>query len=109
MITHHKPQIITMAKVKGSKINADTIAPRCIKYLKALEKKTIDLENIGDRKNNAFLDLIRCQVRAKKSECKSESKMYENCHASVMGVGAFEGRKNCGKELDDIYKCILPP
>ena len=97
-----------MTKVKGSKINTDTIAPRCVKYLKALEKKTINLESIGSQNNNSFLDFIRCQVRAKKGECKSENKTYENCHASVMGVGAFEGKKNCGQELQSIYDCIVP-
>ena len=99
-----------MVKVKGSTIDANSIAPRCAKYLKSVQgKKSIDLEAIGDRRNNALLDLIRCQVKADKNMCNDESKRYENCHASVMGVGNFEGRKNCGKELEVLYKCTISP
>ena len=97
-------------KVKGSKVatNDDTIAPRCVKYHNSVRKlKSIDLDAIGDRKNNVLLDLIRCQVKADKAACQRESKLYENCHAGVMGIGNFEGRKNCGQELEVLYKCLF--
>mmetsp|Transcript_5691 Transcript_5691/g.10797 ORF Transcript_5691/g.10797 Transcript_5691/m.10797 type:complete len:109 (-) Transcript_5691:142-468(-) len=97
-----------MVKVKASRINADSIAPRCIKYLKPVQnKKSIELDSIGDRRNNALLDLIRCQVKADKSKCRNESKRYESCHASVMGVGNYEGKKHCGGELEILYKCTM--
>ena len=99
-------------KVKGSKVvaaNAESaIAPRCAKYHTSVQKlKSIDLDAIGDRKNNVLLDLMRCQVKADKSKCQKESKLYENCHAGVMGIGNFEGRKNCGKELKVLYQCLF--
>ena len=98
-------------KIKGSKVatNSDaSIAPRCAKYHTSVQKlKSIDLDAIGDRKNNVLLDLMRCQVKADKTQCQKESKLYENCHAGVMGIGNFEGRKNCGKELEVLYKCLF--
>ena len=98
-------------KVKGSKVAAtseSTIAPRCAKYHTSVQKlKSIDLDAIGDRKNNVLLDLLRCLVKADKSSCQKESKLYEQCHASVMGIGNFEGRKNCGHELEALYNCLF--
>ena len=47
------------------------------------------------------------QVKADKAACQRESKLYENCHAGVMGIGNFEGRKNCGQELEVLYKCLF--
>lgn len=109
-LIHSSARIIgipTMVKVKGSTINADHVAPRCVKYLKSVEKKSIESDSIGDSKNNRLLGLIRCQVKANKSKCNNESKRYENCHAGVMGVGNFEGRKHCGQELETLYNCAL--
>lgn len=99
-------------KVKGSRVaaanSASSIAPRCVKYHTSVQKlKSIDLDAIGDRKNNVLLDLMRCQVKADKSKCQKESKLYETCHAGVMGIGNFEGRKNCGKELEVLYRCLF--
>jgi len=97
-----------MVKIKGADINPDDIAPRCaVKFLKPVVKLSkIDLDLIGNRKNNILLDLLRCQVRAEKS-CKLLHKRYESCHASVMGTGNFEGKKNCGAELEDLFQCAL--
>jgi hypothetical protein len=97
-----------MVKIKGADINPEKVAPRCAaKYLKPVAKlSNIDLERIGDRKNNILLDLLRCQVKVEKS-CKPRQRSYELCHASVMGTGNFEGRKDCGKELESLFQCAL--
>jgi len=99
-------------KLRGSKVAAkseeDRIAPRCAKYAQSVQRlKSIDLDAIGDRKNNVLLDFLRCQVKADKTRCQKESKLYENCHAGVMGIGNFEGRKNCGEELEVLYRCLF--
>ena len=94
-------------KVKGPKVAAtseERNVPRCAKYYTSVQKlKSIELDAIGDRKNNVLLDLLRCLVKADKSSCQKESKLYEKCHAS----GNFERRKNCGHELEALYKCLF--
>jgi len=96
-----------MVKIKGPTVNKDNVAPKCTKYLQPVLKiSKIDLNNIGDRKNNTLVDLLRCQVKATKT-CTSQHKDYESCHSSVMGTGNHEGRKNCGKELQLLYQCAL--
>lgn len=103
---YNKPNNI-MVKIKGSTVNKDIIAPKCNKYLQQVTKMSkIDLDNIGDRKNNALVELLRCQVKATKT-CTAQQKNYESCHSSVMGTGNHEGRKNCGIELELLYKCAL--
>ena len=73
-------------KVKGPKVAAtseERNVPRCAKYYTSVQKlKSIELDAIGDRKNNVLLDLLRCLVKADKSSCQKESKLYEKCHAS---------------------------
>ena len=83
-------------------------AQRPAVYYASVQKlKSIEIDAIGDRKNNVLLDLLRCLVKADKSLCQTESKRYEQCHASVMGIGNFEGRKNCGHELEALYNCLF--
>ena len=98
-------------KVKGPRVAAtseERNVPRCAKYYTSVQKlKSIELDAIGDRKNNVLLDLLRCLVKADKSSCQKESKLYEKCHASLMGIGNFERRKNCGHELEALYKCLF--
>ena len=73
-------------KVKGPRVAAtseERNVPRCAKYYTSVQKlKSIELDAIGDRKNNVLLDLLRCLVKADKSSCQKESKLYEKCHAS---------------------------
>ena len=57
-----------MVKIKGSTVNKDNIAPKCAKYLQpVLKLSKIELDNIGDRKNNALVELLRCQAKAPKT------------------------------------------
>ena len=95
-------------KVDGSSIHkSSNIAGKCEKYLKPIKrKKKIDLQSIGNQQNNNLLDLLRCQCKAHKS-CKDVEKFYSKCHSSVMGTGSFEGRKNCGEELEKLFACAM--
>jgi len=40
--------------------------------------------------------------------CVKVEKAYSACHAGIMGVGNFEGRKNCRKEIEDLLLCVNP-
>ena len=105
--------------IKGSSIGSsgenENIAPKCKKLLKAVQKKKIKLENIGDPTYNNFLELVRCQMKANKNNmlndgkisCVTQSKQYEACHASIMGTGSFDGRKHCADELEALFRCVL--
>lgn len=105
-------------KIEGSLIhNSKVLDEKCKKYLKLIKKKKIvDLEAIGSKPNNDVLDLLRCQnkqmVRKIKNnidanDCSNIEKMYTKCHSSVMGTGNFEGRKNCGDELQSFLDCTI--
>ena len=99
-----------------------SISPSCHKFYNALPKRKkkaiIDTEAIGTPSYNVLLDFIRCQVKhpnattdgiidtEKKKECVKLEKMYSACHMAVMGVGNYNGKKNCGEGLRDLIKCV---
>lgn len=115
-----------MTKIKASNLSpSDSIAPACIKYYKPLakkKKKPIDMDAIGTPTYNMLLDLMKCQVKhpnisdssssasggddAKK--CVKVEKAYSACHAAVMGVGNYKGRKHCGEEMEQLFLCVNP-
>jgi hypothetical protein len=96
-------------RVQGSVLHdPELIEGKCKKYLKAIKrKKKIDLEAIGSQQNNSLLDLLRCQSRAMTGSCKDHEAKYSKCHSSVMGTGLYNGRKNCGEELEKFFGCIV--
>ncbi|GMH66497.1 hypothetical protein TrLO_g6638 [Triparma laevis f. longispina] len=86
--------------------------PKCVKQFKAVSKflaksktNSIDLSACGSKENNALVALYRCETK-NFDVCKSEQKMYENCHSSVMGVGTFENGSDCAKQLTALRVCV---
>ncbi|CAB9521420.1 expressed unknown protein [Seminavis robusta] len=96
-----------MTIVQGKKaLPAATIHDKCMGDFKSVEKKKkIDLEATGDKKTNALLALLKCQVKAS-SQCKPQEKEYTLCHQSFMGVGSYKGQKHCGGPMEAMYNCI---
>eukprot|EP00584_Thalassiosira_punctigera_P002952 CAMPEP_0172536216 /NCGR_PEP_ID=MMETSP1067-20121228/8017_1 /TAXON_ID=265564 ORGANISM="Thalassiosira punctigera, Strain Tpunct2005C2" /NCGR_SAMPLE_ID=MMETSP1067 /ASSEMBLY_ACC=CAM_ASM_000444 /LENGTH=120 /DNA_ID=CAMNT_0013321245 /DNA_START=100 /DNA_END=462 /DNA_ORIENTATION=- len=115
-----------MTKIKSSDLpSSDRVSPACIKYHKPLskkKKKSVDMDAIGTPANNLLLDLMRCQVKhpninggsdgkrggSDAKECVKAEKIYSACHAAVMGVGNFKGRKHCGDEMEQLFLCVSP-
>jgi hypothetical protein len=88
-------------------ISEATIEPKCQSFAKSiLRKKKIDLESIGTKNNNLLVDFLRCQSKSRK-HCTNVEKEYAKCHGSVMGTGSFQGKKNCGEELEKLLNCAL--
>ena len=79
--------------------------PKCIKFLHALKGKAVDVYVTGSRENNALDRFLRCECKMK-NVCSGQLSKYVACHSSVMGVGSFCGRKNCGNELTDLQACV---
>ena len=108
------------------------ISPQCVKFYKPLakkKKKAIDLEDIGTPRYNLLLDLLKCQVKYPNNNndiastlnegkeeketkeaccCMKVEKAYSVCHAGIMGVGNYKGRKNCGTEMESLFMCVNP-
>ena len=96
---------------------------KCDRQLEAVRtKKKIDLTAIGSRPNNALLEFLKCRTKfgagypqenrqqqhqeQHHQRCRALEKSYGNCHASVMGTGAFDGKKHCGDELREWLDCV---
>ena len=121
---------IIMTKITASDLpSSDSISPACAKYYSPLskkKKKQIDMDAIGTPSYNLLLDLMKCQVKhpnikknissgsdgsgsnAADKVCAKVEKNYSACHAGVMGVGNFKGRRNCGEEMEKLYQCVNP-
>ena len=99
--------IFSMTKVKQSlSIIPETVSPRCRDMLKKVSsKKSVDLTKTGDSRTNLLLNFLQCQVKATKT-CMKEEKSYSNCHKSVMGTGSYDGRRDCGCEMEKLYYCV---
>lgn len=116
-----------MTKINASDLPPpDSIAPACAKHYKPLSKKKkrpIDTEAIGTPAYNVLLDLMKCQVKhpnisggddgesgvgGSAKRCVKAEKRYAACHAAVMGVGNYNGRKHCGEEMERLYACNNP-
>ena len=77
---------------------------RCEKYAKALGVAEIDLHATGTRANNELVKLLLCECG--KTLCRDAVARHGVCHGNVMSVGVFEGRKDCGEELDALRACV---
>ena len=116
-----------MTNINASDLpHANNVSPKCIKYHKPLakkKKKPIDMDVIGTPTYNLLLDFMRCQAKhpnlddhgaggggagSHAKKCVKEEKVYAACHASVMGVGNFKGRKHCGDEMERLFVCVNP-
>ena len=78
--------------------------PRCAKYARALGRQRVDLRATGGRANNDLVRLLVCE--SGRSLCRDAVAAHAACHAAVMGVGAFEGRRDCGAELAALRACV---
>ena len=76
---------------------------KCAKYAKALGVKAIDTAATGSRENNELVKLLVCECG--KDRCKDAVARHAACHGAVMGVGAFDGRRDCGAELLALHAC----
>ena len=85
-----------MSAVRGDDLLPDA---KCEKFCKALRGKTVELDLTGERLSNELLKLLKCQCKADGRQCGAELERYSRCHKSVMGSGAFEGKRNCGPEF----------
>lgn len=56
--------------------------------------------------NNTFGDSKEKATDGK--PCVKVEKAYNSCHAAIMGVGNFKGRKNCGEEMESLFQCVNP-
>jgi hypothetical protein len=116
-----------MTKITASNLPPPSeISPHCVKYYKPLvkkKKKAIDLEEIGTPRYNLLLELMKCQVKHPNNNnnlgdsedtiidakpCAKVEKAYNSCHAGIMGVGNYKGRKNCGNEIESLFSCVNP-
>jgi len=117
--------------------NSENISPYCAKQLKPLAKrkkknKPIDPEAIGTPSYNLLLELLRRQVKhpnnysdnlnasggsfddgsssgiVRSGDWAKLEKKYSACHAAIMGVGNFRGRKNCAEEIMNVFRCVNP-
>ena len=96
-----------MTCIKGSAVPAHLVATNCTSQYNAIKKKkTIDLSATGNPNTNNLLLLLQCQSKTTR-ECKEKGQEYTMCHNSFMGVGTYKGKKNCGKEMNEFYQCLL--
>ena len=97
--------------INGSDFPSELVAEQCMsrfRYLSKKEKKSsmsIDMANTGDRKTNLMLAFLQCQMTATKS-CNDFGTEYRRCHSSFMGVGSYNGKRNCGDEMMSLYNCL---
>uniref|UniRef100_A0A7S2TYY2 Uncharacterized protein n=1 Tax=Lotharella oceanica TaxID=641309 RepID=A0A7S2TYY2_9EUKA len=88
--------------------NRRTFAKRCRKIRRALGEREIDLGATGSQDNNKLVSLLKCESRARR-KCEDVSKRYAQCHAAIMGVGMFKGKRNCRNELASWLQCVTTP
>ena len=49
---------------------------------------------------------LQCESKARKL-CDTALKSYEKCHGAVMGTGQYNGRRDCGSELEALFDCVF--
>ena len=105
--------------IHGSDFPSELVAEQCMSRFRYLSKTTnnndnkknkkssmsIDMANTGDRKTNLMLAFLQCQMTATKS-CNDFGTEYRKCHSSFMGVGSYNGKRNCGDEMMSLYNCL---
>lgn len=84
--------------------------PRCGKARKEVGKAgSVDPTATGSKENNLLIKLLRCQEKHDRGvkDCQKWMSQHDECFKSVMGVGGFEGEKNCAKQLEAWFQCQL--
>lgn len=92
--------------INASEIRKEIVEKKCAPLYKSIRRKTIDVRATGDSKNDKLVAFLSCQSKATKT-CIPENKEYSQCHKSFMGMGSYNGRRDCGKELSELYACIV--
>jgi hypothetical protein len=93
--------------VNASEIPKEIVEEKCAPLYKSIRrKKAIDLRATGDSQNDKLVAFLSCQSKATK-KCIPENKEYAQCHKSFMGMGSYNGRRDCKKELSELYSCIV--
>eukprot|EP00529_Nitzschia_sp_RCC80_P033293 CAMPEP_0113444422 /NCGR_PEP_ID=MMETSP0014_2-20120614/2657_1 /TAXON_ID=2857 /ORGANISM="Nitzschia sp." /LENGTH=129 /DNA_ID=CAMNT_0000335431 /DNA_START=97 /DNA_END=486 /DNA_ORIENTATION=- /assembly_acc=CAM_ASM_000159 len=104
--------------INGSDFPPGLVAEKCMSRFRYLSKNnnnnkkkkssssmSFDMANTGDRKTNLMLAFLQCQMTATKS-CEDFGTECRKCHNSFMGVGSYNGKRNCGDEMMSLYKCL---
>ena len=103
---------VTTGSNDSSGHSSSTGTPKCqSEYNAVRKKKRINLDTTGDKKTNSLLSYLQCQVQKNglpnvKILCNDISKEYTKCHQSFMGTGSYQGRKDCGKEMNELWDCV---
>mmetsp|Transcript_22267 Transcript_22267/g.40462 ORF Transcript_22267/g.40462 Transcript_22267/m.40462 type:complete len:116 (-) Transcript_22267:279-626(-) len=94
--------------VNAGEIPKEIVEEKCAPLYKSIirRKKAIDLRATGDSKNDKLVAFLSCQSKATKT-CIPENKEYAQCHKSFMGMGSYNGKRDCKKELSELYACIV--
>ena len=83
--------------------------PKCLKYLYALHGASIDPTLTGTRSNSYHHNLLLCELKASKVRqrtCQEKFVLYMGCYTSVMSVGSYNGRRDCGEEMRRLHECL---
>mmetsp|Transcript_13709 Transcript_13709/g.15038 ORF Transcript_13709/g.15038 Transcript_13709/m.15038 type:complete len:109 (+) Transcript_13709:50-376(+) len=94
-----------MVDIKGNEYPFSSVSSKCTLQHKSIKKKKINLSATGSPANNALVSFLRCQVKATKT-CADFEKEYTLCHKSFMGTGSYNGKRECGEELEALYTCV---
>jgi hypothetical protein len=99
---------VVVVVVNAVEIPKEIVEEKCAPLYKSIirRKKAIDLRATGDSKNDKLVAFLSCQSKATKT-CFSENKEYAQCHKSFMGMGTYNGKRDCKKELSELYACIV--
>ncbi len=81
-----------------------TPSSKCSKLLKSHLQGPLDLSQTGSPKMNDLVKFLECECKERK-KCADKRDVYYVCHKSIMGVGAFEKRTNCEREMSEWLKC----
>lgn len=97
----------TVEFINGSDIPKEIVESKCAPLYKSIRRrKEIAVNKTGDQTNTKLVSFLSCQSKTAKM-CIPQSKEYDVCHKSFMGMGSYQGRRNCGKELLYLYSCIV--
>mmetsp|Transcript_29222 Transcript_29222/g.100896 ORF Transcript_29222/g.100896 Transcript_29222/m.100896 type:complete len:94 (+) Transcript_29222:50-331(+) len=84
--------------------NAAPPSPKCARLASALPA-VVRLKATGARDNNDLVRFLKCEVQARKA-CLDAAQAHSLCHRSVMSVGAFDGKSDCGDALQALHACL---
>ncbi len=104
-----------------AQLQTGAVHQRCEKTVKELRRALglsptgadvllqVDLTQTGSKESNALIKVLRCQHKntPKDEQSGSELARHDECFRGVMGVGVFNGKKDCAQELMGWFKCYF--